>query len=624
MTRLPIQLIVVFLFVISLNGNAQTRSLYQGVSVKGSTGISMVHGDLTINPFGKISDGKFGFGVTGTKMFSPFFGIQFGYSSSNLSTIRADLGEQYTGQISQIGLSTRIVPLKPIGPNGLRRLYPYFSLGVSNASFRAIRWNTTTQQIIPPSFGYKLEDLSNGPRENALSFPIGVGFGVRLNDNLSLEIEHTNSVLNTDFLDATATGNWNDHYGFTNIGIRYTIDPLYQSGIPRAKKPKVETERKPVRQEPEIISEAEETGSIDPVKSVIPYSKVYVESIIPEHPISGGLIEILLRIHKGNYIGPATIIHDLPDGFTAVEVPLRHANLKFENNQTKINWSQMPVDSIITVRYHAFIDEQVSGPRTIRGSIWYDQPDGKKGYQFINQCLVTNRKELEMDDQYLNILAKQKTTPTPYSTSVVTQPVNAQMAIAKEALASNPKTMQIDELIRNYENTGTIATRSMNDATNQGLNRFDRSLVNESDLDKRIQNIIGPVSNATQRENLNPSKPATTEDDLDRQIERLIGSGSSATGGSAFVAKPGVEFRIQCGAFRSREESRALIKKHNIKEPLQEEYNSGLYKYTVGSFKTYQEAQAYRDAFIRRTNLLSVFIVGYKNGVRQANLQSLR
>lgn len=630
MSKSLVPFFLVFFFVFSFDGIAQKKSVYNGISLKGSTGISTLHGDITINPFGKLSDGKFGFGVSGIKMFSPFFGIQIRYSTNNLSVARPDLAEQYTGQVSEIGMSARIEPIAPIGPNGLRRLYPYGRLGISNASYRAIRWDTNSQQIIPPSFGYKLEDLSNGPRENALSFPIAIGVGIRLNNKLSLEFEHSNSILNTDYLDATkGTGDWNDMFGFTNIGLRYSLDPSYRTGVPKPKNLKPELVDNSAQSKTfteDNTDEQEETGDIDPFKDETPFSKVYVESIIPLHPISGDLFEVILRVHKENYTGPATLIQDFPSGFTAIKAPLRHANLDFVDQQAKITWSQMPIDSIVTLRYHVHIDQRVSGPHSIRGRIWYEQEDGNKSFQFLNQFLVTNRDELNMDKRFMTILADQKSTPSPYSTSVV--------------LPSDNQTKQsggqIDDLINNYIQTGQIGTSSMSNAVvNSNQSSIDRQIVEESDLDEKIQNLIGTIPTSSKPITRNIlAKPETTttftEADLDRQIENLIngesGSTNSVTGSytNQFIAKPGVEFRVQCGAFKSRNEGKALVRKYNIKDPLQEETHKGLIKYTVGSFKTYREAEAFRDTFSRRTNLYSVFIVAYRNGVRQANIKGLK
>lgn len=79
----------------------------------------------------------------------------------------------------------------------------------------------------------------------------------------------------------------------------------------------------------------------------------------------------------------------------------------------------------------------------------------------------------------------------------------------------------------------------------------------------------------------------------------------------------GIEFRVQCGAFRDKGQADIhLASKYGITETIREEYIDGWYKYTVGSFRTYEEAVKYRDRFIAVTRILSAFIVAYKDGQR--------
>ncbi len=91
------------------------------------------------------------------------------------------------------------------------------------------------------------------------------------------------------------------------------------------------------------------------------------------------------------------------------------------------------------------------------------------------------------------------------------------------------------------------------------------------------------------------------------------------------VGLTGIEFRVQCGAFRdSRQAPSLLAARYGIKETIQEEFVDGWYKYTVGSFRTYDDAVKFRDRFIQQTKILSAFIVAYKNGKRITVKEALR
>jgi cell division protein FtsN len=95
------------------------------------------------------------------------------------------------------------------------------------------------------------------------------------------------------------------------------------------------------------------------------------------------------------------------------------------------------------------------------------------------------------------------------------------------------------------------------------------------------------------------------------------------TKGNIREAKPltGVEFRVQCGAFRDKNSADTqLAAKYRITEIIQEEFTDGWYKYTVGSFRTYEEASNYKELFIARTKISTAFIVAYRDGRRLAKI----
>ena len=111
-------------------------------------------------------------------------------------------------------------------------------------------------------------------------------------------------------------------------------------------------------------------------------------------------------------------------------------------------------------------------------------------------------------------------------------------------------------------------------------------------------------------------KQIITEDnkEVKTDIDTITETG---TGLTKFETLPGVEFRIQCGAFKdSNQGGLKLAERFGITEDMREVYEKGWYKYTIGSFTSYPEAIKYREDFIRRTKLDSAFIVAYKDGKR--------
>jgi len=560
MSKSWVPILILFLGMFSMSVKAQDQNIYEGLSLKGSAGLAAMHGDITMSPFGQLSDAKLGFSINGIKMFNPFIGIQVRYFGGNLSATRSDLNQQYTGHVSEIGLAIRIEPLRIMGQNGPRKVYPYTRFGISSTSFRAIRLDTNTGLVIPPSFGYKLDNETKGPQENALSFPISLGLGYRINDKISLEIEHSNSITNNDNLDAWAgSSNINDMIGFTNIGIRYNLGSSGsgtsgQTSQRRTKDLRTSSRSSRNRDENrkledgELPEDIEIAGAVDPFDYNIPITTVFVESRMPDNPSGGKMFEVNLLIHKNDFKGSATITQNFPPGFTVLETPLRHAELTFINQQLKIKWSQMPADSVVTVLYHVHISKTTSGKQTISGNIRYTQPEGSAYYNFNNYLLVSNRREADMDSKFLNIVKYNEPIQSDHSNSVI---------------ISDPI-----------------------------------SLENEKALDLKIEKLLN------------------LSGELNDNMEFTTPSVSSY--------KPGIEFRIQCGAFLIKGEQNDLIRKHNIREAVKEEYHQGKYKYTVGSLQSYEAAKRWRDAFIKRTNLLDVFIVVYRDGVRLNSVNEVR
>lgn len=186
----------------------------------------------------------------------------------------------------------------------------------------------------------------------------------------------------------------------------------------------------------------------------------------------------------------------------------------------------------------------------------------------------------------------------------------------------------------------TIAGRFEYDQPDgEKINRFNDYVFVENQLeeqmDRSVRELLGedvsddPViksnTEITETENLE-------EDEYNRRINELLGE----YGGGERTVKttddkpvtvktsqsvPGIEFRIQVGAFKDRSQGGTrLARKYGITEPMSEEMSNGWYKYTIGSFRTYTQAEQFRDSFIRRTNLMSAFIVAYKDGRRLLRL----
>jgi len=541
---------------------AQTPSVFDGFSIKAGGGLTTFYGELGAPGLSVLKYTKAGFAGSAIKMFSPALGIQVNFLSGSLYSFRADLAQYFNGSVQELSLSARIEPIPLLNPSYSGKLKPYFRGGIGATGFRAVRRDQNTNTVFLPTYGYDTDGLTKITRENALSIPLAVGLGYQLSKRIAIELEQSISLTNTDVMDAVVgTAASNDMFGFTQIGLKFTFgstlpaEPKERTSLTdntvtnKDKKSKRQAKTRNKREkdikvdEPVVIKTKKDQLSI-------PVSNIFIESTIPEKPVSGKTFEVKIRINKSDYEGPAILTQVYPDGFTALESQIGYSRFSFINQKVRIIWDQMPKDSIITYTYQVRPEEMVHGSHTINGGFEYKLQDGPKMIHFANYIFVDNRIESDMDARILKLLGED------VKVADETEKNNAQLEKEKNL------ELQIEDLLRKYGSE--------------------------------------------------PNKQAITKD----------ANTSSGTGTKIIKHEviQGVEFRIQIGAFRYQKDGQKNIRKYSITEPVTEDYHNGLYKYTVGSFATYNEAAKYRDSFIQRSRIWTAFIVAYENGKRLNSL----
>jgi hypothetical protein len=81
-------------------------------------------------------------------------------------------------------------------------------------------------------------------------------------------------------------------------------------------------------------------------------------------------------------------------------------------------------------------------------------------------------------------------------------------------------------------------------------------------------------------------------------------------------AGSGVYFRVQVTANRNPFDARSFYRTEGVDEEVLVERHQGLYKYTTGSFKSYDQALAYRNRVERISSISGSFVVAYRDGKR--------
>ena len=86
-----------------------------------------------------------------------------------------------------------------------------------------------------------------------------------------------------------------------------------------------------------------------------------------------------------------------------------------------------------------------------------------------------------------------------------------------------------------------------------------------------------------------------------------------------------ITFKIQIRAENNKRiPLQRLANKYHIREQITEDHYDEWYRYSVGSFSTYDEAKEYRDKIRNEYNIKDAFIVAYLNGKRLDSLSELK
>ncbi|MEZ5198699.1 MAG: SPOR domain-containing protein [Bacteroidales bacterium] len=87
----------------------------------------------------------------------------------------------------------------------------------------------------------------------------------------------------------------------------------------------------------------------------------------------------------------------------------------------------------------------------------------------------------------------------------------------------------------------------------------------------------------------------------------------------------GVEFRVQVrAAYKAQIPLQRLANKYALRDEIRENYIGNWYKYSVGSFTTFEEAKKYRAEIVGEHGVRDAFIVAFYNGERLNDLSELK
>ncbi len=132
----------------------------------------------------------------------------------------------------------------------------------------------------------------------------------------------------------------------------------------------------------------------------------------------------------------------------------------------------------------------------------------------------------------------------------------------------------------------------------------------------------------TEKEEIKPplvkeEKPVVKEEKpVVKEEKPVIRETRTATTGSSGIperqrlpVQDGIYYRVQLAATSRFSDANKAFAANNLSRPVLVERHNGLYKYTVGSFNTYDQANDFRNTVLSR-GIRGAFVVAYRNGKR--------
>ncbi len=224
------------LLVFALCFNGVAAQLFPAKYELGLTGGAFVYqGDLAPRVWGSIKTTRPGFGGYAARILSPAVALRFAF---NIGTLKGDETKfdrpeyrkyrafKFTGTLREFGLQLK-VNLESLTPY-LFKWKPYVFAGVGIAY---INTNMDYRDFESGYFGANSStvnglaiDITKPAKMQKPVVPIGVGLRHYLSEDLSLNLEGSYRLTNTDYIDGfsqSANPSMNDHYLVGTVGLSY-------------------------------------------------------------------------------------------------------------------------------------------------------------------------------------------------------------------------------------------------------------------------------------------------------------------------------------------------------------------------------------------------------------------
>jgi|ERR1700756_3402051 len=289
--------------------------------------------------------------------------------------------------------------------------------------------------------------------------------------------------------------------------------------------------------------------------------EVSITNSLPSSASAGQPIEAKYNLTKSPTMGSfAKFQVDLPAGYSAESVEIKGGNFTFENNRVKIVWVSLPGDASFDFIFRMTPPSTASGSVTFAPQFYYLENNMKKEY-----------------------------VVPPSSITFGGDAVASNTTTSDNNSGSNTSTTDNSSNTDNSNNTATDNSSStnnvtVNSTTDNNSSSNNTSTTTDNSTATTTNNTPPPVEKTPPPANNNNTPPAT---------------------------KSNVVYHVQLAALTNKPSKSKFAEYGSVKIV----EDAGLFKVLVGSFKTLEEARAYKKTLIAK-GAEGCFVVAYENGVR--------
>jgi len=571
------KILLVFSFSISVILVSGQSSLNYRWYLNANGGMSQLYGDVQNNDnhYSKLSDEtEIGYGARLGKYISPVFATHFQFLKADFKGQKNSHDVKFTADLMeyQLGVTVNFINLF-FGKNPNRWFNIYGTTGIGMMFYRSESKSLSADSILD-YYGYTYDiGLKQDKREQALVFPFGAGIDLKLADRWFLNLESVLRLTNTDKLDAIVSGSKNDAYFYTSVGLTYHFS---KKKVKEAKEPPPEIAEVPLE---------EETVNL-----------IYD---IPRNINSYDEFEMKCIIHKGKIIGKGELTQVLPIGFTVVDTVIGTARMEFKNYTLSLYWDEIPTDSVFEVTYLVKLD-RIYGNLPLTSMLYFDKTG--KEYKFKTNIYVEKIITEE-------VLIAQDTVRQEEEVVIAVKeemPEDKEVEFKVQVRATYKAQITLQQLANRYGITEEIKEDYISNWYRYSIGSFDdynkaKEYRNKVMKENGVMDaFIVAFMNGKRMDSLSELK------ELAPDFYPL----------KTKYKENGSMYRIQILALMNRSTTTEVLKEiYNIDREINEEVYNNWRKYTVGNFKSINEARILCQEMIDK-GISDAFIVIYKNGER--------